>query len=138
MLSTPPPSRMPPSIARLALLVLLVAPLTACASGGARETDTAVPSVTPPAIVGQQFPDLSTIPSDRTSTQVDLRVMVNPDGTPDMSSVTVTGTSSAARRDAFVMWISRSRFKPGTQGGVPVRAEFRMRMKSKVEVRRVG
>jgi len=126
------------SIARVALLFCLAGPIAACASGGARETEVAASSVTRPVILGPQYPDFSNLPPDRASSQIELRVMVNPDGSPDMSSVTVTGTSSAARRDAVMTWIARSRFKPGTQGGVPVRTEYQLRMKSKVEVRRVG
>ena len=120
---------------RAALLLALVITLASCASSGASRSD-GTPPIKPPEIIGRDFPDLGNVPFDRTSSE--LTVMVDPDGTADMSTLRIMGNPSAAMRDAFTRWIARTRFKPATQGGVPVRGEFQLKAKTRVEVRRVG
>ena len=117
---------MPLRVRRAAATLFLVA-LSACASGGTG-------SHTAPQLVGNDYPSLST--SGRPEpVRVALTMMINPDGSADLSTLKITGTVNAEQRDAVAAWAARSRFTPGMSAGQPVRAEYTLDMRTKIVTR---
>ena len=68
--------------------------------------------------------------------RVDIRVMVDPNGRADISTLQMTGNALSDNRNAITEWLARSMFEPATTDGLPVRGEFRMTLKTKVSVQR--
>ena len=106
---------------RLALASLML--LGACAAGfdpGLRR----VALLSPPRIRGAGYPQLAGgTPS--TAVRVDVVVMIDPTGVPDMTTLVLTGTGVEENRAAVVAWVRQSSFEPAMQNGRAVRAEFR-------------
>jgi hypothetical protein len=107
---------------------LLVVASAACASGGKPAAGVTIP---PKLIQTADFPQLASRDNLRDS-QVNITVMVDPDGRADISTLQVTGTATTEARVAVSDWIARSRFHPAQREGKPVRAEFTTTIKSKV------
>jgi len=111
---------------RPVVAAVLIAVSLACASGG---SGSAKPRVKPPALLTRTGPELvpvSVTPNaPRPARLVEVEVTVNPDGTPDLSTLKVTGQGAAANRAAITTWVQGLRFAPATQDGIPVAAPYR-------------
>jgi hypothetical protein len=104
------------------LACCLVAP--SCASSGAPKR----PHVNPPEMLGRTRPDLVPVAvtpnAARPTSVVQLQVVVNADGTPDMSTLKLTGPGAESNRASLTSWVQSARFKAATQDGVPVSAMY--------------
>lgn len=122
---------------RFACAALLIVP--ACSQGHVAASPV---GATPPRMTSTLHPQLA--PLDNLSAaalrdavmQVEIAVMVDADGRPDMSTLKLAGNATSNNRTAITEWIANSTYEPGRRDGVPVRSEFRSTLKTKVEVRR--
>ncbi|MDB4885749.1 MAG: hypothetical protein JWN79_1187 [Gemmatimonadetes bacterium] len=132
---TPTPTIMIASLPRRAGCITLLA-LAACASGargGAEST-----RITPPRILNTiNRPELVAPSRGTGEFRVDISVMVDPDGRPDMTSFKLTGNAMSENRNALTDWIARSVFDPAKADGVPVRSEYKTSLKARFSVRRM-
>jgi hypothetical protein len=123
------------SLPRQTACITLLA-LAACASGargGAEST-----RITPPKILNtSNWPELVAPSRERGEFRVDISVMVDPDGRPDMTSFKLRGNALSENRNALTDWIARSVFEPAKADGVPVRSEYKMSLKARLSVRRM-
>ena len=110
----------------LVIASLLLA--AACASGGKGSGATA------PKLIGDDYPSLMT--SGRPEpVRVALTVMIDANGTADLTTLRIAGTENTEQRAAVVDWLGRSRFKPAELHGQPIRAEYTMDLRTKIVTR---
>ena len=100
-------------LARLSLLPAACAFVAACASAAPHP-----PRDEPPEMVSRgASPDLQ-IPTSamaaRTALEVNIEVLIDENGSPDMSTFKVTGIGAEDNRDALARWIEQARFPPCT------------------------
>ena len=110
---------------RTLIAVSLAVASLACASSSGKPNANA----TNPELLTRTRPELvarSVTPNaPRPTTVVDIEVKVNPDGTPDMSSLKITGVGASDNRSAVTTWVQSRRFRPATQDGVAVAGTYR-------------
>jgi hypothetical protein len=111
------------------LQVLIAACLLSigCASGGAG-SNARSSNVQPPRIVSRTGPlqlRVSGAGPAGGTTIIDVEVMVDANGVPDMSTFRATGSAGAENRGTLMQWISEAKFEPGRRDGVPVASLFR-------------
>ena len=58
--------------------------------------------------------------------RIDLEVMIDEKGMPDMSTFRATGPGSETNQEALRTWIGSQRFQPARRDGLTVRAPFKM------------
>ena len=120
---------------RLVACTILLA-LSACASGGSGKAQSA--RLTPPRILNSiNRPEFVAPRGGTGEFRLDISVMVEPDGRPDMASLKLTGNAMSENRSAMTEWIARTVFDPAKEDGVPVRGEYKTSMKAKFSVRRM-
>jgi hypothetical protein len=118
-----------------AALAMLTASM-ACASA-AKDPASATAAkvmVEPPQINRGNAPQLR-VPvsySGRAPVRVDIEVMINADGQPDMQTFKATGLGADINRDALFTWIEGSSFRPARVEGRSVPGLFRMRLEAAV------
>jgi hypothetical protein len=66
-----------------------------------------------------------------------LEVLIDESGEPDMSTLRFVGNVSSNAGAALRSWIAASRFKPATQGGLPVPGLYKTEIRTRMTVRRV-
>lgn len=132
---------MPLLTRRLASLLLLLAPLAACASGGASGASAPSPDAdTPPRLVSpDKLPIRTTMPvvggrSRPSGTAArpapfTISVLVDTAGRADLRTLRITGLTDANEeeqmRRGLVQWLQEARFEPARRGGVPVPGTYR-------------
>jgi hypothetical protein len=90
----------------------------------------------PPRMVSTSRPVLQTSMSRPRSGEIDIRVMIDATGKPDMRTLQVTGGLATENKDEIARWIETARFEPAKKAGQPVPGEFHHRIASQVRVRR--
>lgn len=58
-----------------------------------------------------------------------MGVMIDAAGNPEMSTLWIAGVEAGVYTPALTDWLAHAVFAPATQNGVPVRAEFKTKMK---------
>ncbi len=127
---------------RIRLLFVLAALSFADACASAANDPSAAPAepapqVHPPELVRGTRPDLR-IPasaSSRATVRIELEVMVDDAGRPDMRTFKATGLGADINYSALRAWIETSSFRPARLDGRPIAGLFKMRME--VSVRRM-
>ena len=124
-------------LARLSLLPAACAFVTACASAAPHP-----PRDEPPEMVSRgASPDLQ-IPTSamaaRTALEVNIEVLIDEHGSPDMSTFKVTGIGAEDNRDALAHWIEQASFRPARHGYDAVPGIYHTSLAARVEVRRVS
>jgi hypothetical protein len=113
------------SLALLAAAACASAPKLEGGDGASAEQGALQP---PERISGGPWPELR-VPSPTAGrvvvARMDIQVMVDEKGDPDLSTFRAIGPGSELNQDALRSWISSSRFRPGRRNGQPVRALFR-------------
>ena len=129
---------------RLACAVVAISLLTACASTSAStpESSAEVEDRTePPRMVSRgSFPQLSISgpnPAERPVARMHIRVMIDSEGRPDLSTLRVTGLGAAENRNAIEQWISGATFRPAMRNGEAVSGLYETRLEVRVSVRRM-
>jgi hypothetical protein len=118
----------------------LFAPAALCAAvacAGAPKDPAATPVASNPAVESPQInrgssPQLR-IPassSGRAPVRVEIEVMVDAEGRPDMRTFKATGVGADLNRDALFTWIEGSSFRPARLEGRSVPGLFRMRLEA--------
>lgn len=127
-------SRVPhfPSVLAVALLVTL-----ACAGAAHDPADAAAPAapaVESPQIMRGTTPQLRvpTSTSSRPTVRVQIEVMVDEMGRPDMKTFKATGPGADVNRDALRSWIEGASFLPARLDGRVVPGLFRMSLGASV------
>lgn len=80
---------------------------------------------------------LGTEPGDRPIARMHIRVMVDAQGRPDLTTLRVTGLGAAENRTAIEQWINGATFRPAMRNGQPVSGLFETRFEVRVSVRRM-
>jgi hypothetical protein len=122
----------------LAWAVLVCA--AACASGGgssAAESDLTVPRMMSRAAPPQlRIPP--SLPSGRPSMRVDIEVLIDENGQPDMSTFKLTGFGAEENREALRNWIEQANYRPAYRGGEAIPGLYRTHLEVRVERRRIS
>ena len=127
-------SRVPqvPALLAVALLVTL-----ACAGAAHDPADAAAPAapaVESPQIMRGTTPQLR-VPastSSRPTVRVQIEVMVDEMGRPDMKTFKATGPGADVNRDALRSWIEGASFRPARLDGRAIPGLFRMSLDASV------
>lgn len=130
-------SRVPPfpSLLAVALLATL-----ACAGAAHDPADAAAPAAPaasaaePPQIMRGTAPQLR-IPastSSRSTVRVQIEVMIDEMGRPDMTTFKATGPGADVNRDALRTWIEGASFRPARLDGRAIPGLFRMGLDASV------
>ncbi len=59
------------------------------------------------------------------SYRIDLEVVIDSTGNPDMSTFKASGSAASENRDALYEWIRSSTYRPATRNGEPISAIYR-------------
>jgi hypothetical protein len=118
---------------RFVLVALLLT--TACASAGPDPNDAASTSASraqSPEIVRGAPPQLRvpTSVSSRATVRVDIEVMVDDMGRPDMTTFKATGLGADINADALRTWIEGASFRPARLDGRPIPGLFKTRLQA--------
>ncbi len=109
--------------------VLLVALLLSAACAGApRDPDSGTATAASRAEPPQLRVPAST--STRATVRVDIEVMVDAAGRPDMKTFKATGLGADLNADALRTWIEAANFRPARLDGSPVPGLFKMRLEA--------
>lgn len=118
--------------------------LVACAKGAATTPTPqaeASEGIDPPRMLSRgSFPHLNITgpsPSGRPVARIHIRVMIDPSGRPEMTTLRVSGIGAGENRLAIERWIADANFRPAMRNGQPVRGLFEARMEARVTVRRI-
>lgn len=57
---------------------------------------------------------------------VNVTVDVEANGTPDLSTLDLSGSAGEFNRKAITEWLKKTSFRPAKRNGIPIRATFRM------------
>lgn len=129
---------MPALHRRVACLLLLASAACASAPSAGSTADGATARASAPKRRSTLAHPELTFPRGSTGElRVDIAVMVDPNGTPDMSTLKLTGNVLSDNREAVARWISQSTFDPAVANGVPVRAEYRTSIRAKTVIRQM-
>ena len=71
--------------------------------------------------------------STRATVRVEIEVMVDAAGRPDMKSFKATGLGAAQNADALRAWIEGANFRPARLDGSPVPGLFKTRLEARVQ-----
>ena len=121
---------------RLMLPAVLVMMVLGCSG----KTSPATPRVEPPQLTVRSRPELRTPPGPpRQGVVLDIRleVLVAPTGEPDLTTLRLTGLGAAENKDIVEEWLRNARFRPATQGGIPVAATYHDGWKAETRAVRV-
>jgi hypothetical protein len=115
----------------------------ACAGAKAPESAAAQPAEReePPRMLQRGAPPelrIYNIPaSGRAPIRVQIEVLIDSRGQPDMKTLKVTGVGAAENRDAIQRWIEQAIFRPAQRGGQPVAGIYRTGLAVRIETRRM-
>ena len=114
-----------------------------CARANTREPATAQPAERdePPRMLQRGAPPelrIYSIPaSGRAPIRLQIEVLVDSRGQPDMKTLKVTGIGAAENREAIERWIQQAIFRPAQRGGQPVAGTYRTGLAVRIETRRM-
>ena len=126
-----------------AVIILLTLASVGCARANAPEPGAAQPAERdePPRMVQRgRPPDLRiyNLPaSGRAPIRLQIEVLIDSYGQPDMKTLKVTGMGAAENRAAIERWIEQAIFRPAHRGGQPVAGTYRTGLEVRVETRRM-
>jgi hypothetical protein len=126
-------------ILRIGAIATALACVVGCASAGSsgQGSDAVLPpqmvSRTPPPALRITTPPMAS--SGRPQVRVDIEVMIDADGRPDMSTFKVTGFGASENQDALRRWIEEASFQPARRGDHTLPGLYRSHLE--VEVRRM-
>lgn len=118
------------------VLVALLPLSLLCACAGAPKDPTDAPAATtavrPPELLRGTRPDLRvpTSTSSRATVRIELEVMVDADGSPDMRTFKAVGPGADLNGDALRTWIEGASFRPARLGDHAVPGLFKMRLEA--------
>lgn len=115
-----------------ASLLLVVAACAPSAPAG-----DASPRSLPPATMTSRAAFDFTAVSPARPVDMQIEVVVDSLGQPDLGTLRVSGNGSSEYRATVQRWIEASRFRPAQRDGRPVAGMFRTRMETRMEVRRM-
>jgi hypothetical protein len=125
------------------VMVLVGLGSTACTRAPAPESAAAQPAERdePPRMVQRGAPPelrIYNIPaSGRAPIRLQIEVVVDSRGQPDMTTLKVTGMGAAENRAAIERWIEQAIFRPAQRGGQPVAGVYRIGLAVRIETRRM-
>ena len=129
-----PPMRTATRWAYTAILVYVAA----CASGSAAPNSLAEPQTDAhPGMISRNVPPQLVVPilaSGRPSVRLQIQVMIDAAGAPDMSTLKVTGFGAGENTQAIANWIQGSSFRAGRKAGVPVAALYTTTLSAQARV----
>ena len=120
------------------VLVALLPLSLLCACAGASKDPTGAPTATtavrPPELLRGTRPELRvpTSTSSRATVRIDLEVMVDANGSPDMRTFKAVGPGADMNGDALRTWIEGASFRPARLDGHAVPGLFKMRLEAAV------
>lgn len=126
-----------------ALMILVGLGSAGCARAKAPESAAAAPAerVEPPRMLQRGAPPelrIYSIPaSGRAPIRLQIEVLVDSRGQPDMKTLKVTGVGAAENREAIERWIGQALFRPAQRGGQPVPGIYRAGLAVRIETRRM-
>jgi hypothetical protein len=116
-------------------LALLAAAACASAPKGEDSQTSAGGTISPPQLIsGGPRPELRVpppLPGRSVVARLDIEVMVDAMGNPDIATFKVTGRGSELNQDALRTWIAAQRFRPARLDGQPVPGLFKMSMEAR-------
>ena len=118
------------------VLVALLPLSLLCACAGASKDPTGAPTATtavrPPELLRGTRPELRvpTSTSSRATVRIDLEVMVDANGSPDMRTFKAVGPGADMNGDALRTWIEGASFRPARLGDHAVPGLFKMRLEA--------
>lgn len=74
--------------------------------------------------------------SGRSPLRVEIEVLIDETGRPDMSTFKATGMGAAGNEEALRRWIEEAAYRPAHRGELPVPGLYRTRIQ--VEIRRIS
>jgi hypothetical protein len=75
--------------------------------------------------------------SGRAPIRLQIEVLIDSRGQPDMKTLKVTGMGAAENRAAIERWIEQAIFRPAQRGGQPVAGTYRAGLAVRIETRRM-
>jgi hypothetical protein len=111
-----------------ALLVFSVADGCASAGSSVKPSDKTVP---PQMMIRGQLPQMRFMRRSGAGMQtyrIDIEVVIDSTGIPDMSTFKATGSEAHENRDVLYEWIRSSTYRPATRNGEPVSAIYHSRL----------
>lgn len=67
--------------------------------------------------------------------RVDIQVVIDSTGAPDMSTFKTYGTAAMENREALYEWVQSSVFRPAFRNGQPVAAVYHTRLEFRIQRR---
>ena len=132
------------TIRRLLVAVMILVGLGAGGCARANTSDPAAQPVereVPPRMVQRGRPPelrIYNIPSSgRAPIRLQIEVVIDSRGQPDMKTLKVTGMGAAENRQAIEQWIEQATFRPAQRGGQPVPGTYRTGLQVRIETRRM-
>jgi len=120
------------------VLVALLPLSLVCACAGASKDPAGAPATTttaqPPELLRGARPELRvpTSTSTRATVRIELEVMVDESGRPDMRTFKAVGPGADLNGDALRTWIEGASFRPARLDGHAVPGLFKMRLEAAV------
>jgi hypothetical protein len=119
----------------LSAVLVVLALATGCASAPKEvspQTGTETSNVKPPELIRGSPPELRvpTSTSSRATVNIELEVMVDATGRPDMRSFKAVGFGADVNRDALRTWMESASFIPARLGDRAVPGLFKMRLQA--------
>ena len=133
------------TIRRLSCMIMILTGLGSggCARTNAPESAAAQPVERdePPRMLQRGRPPelrIYSIPaSGRAPIRLQIEVLIDSYGQPDMRTLKLTGIGAAENRDAIERWIEQATFRPARRGGQPVPGTYRTGLEVRIVTRRM-
>lgn len=126
-----------------AVVILIGLGAVGCARANAPESAAAQPAQRdePPRMLQRGAPPelrIYNIPaSGRAPIRLQIEVVIDSRGQPDMKTLKVTGMGAAENREAIERWIEQAIFRPAQRAGQPVAGTYRTGLAVRIETRRM-
>jgi hypothetical protein len=118
------------------LSALTLAMSVSCAGSGTPHDSTRPPEMTS-HIVAPELKVPVTQHGAPAPVRLDIEVLIQSDGRPDMSTLKLSGFGVVENEDAIRRWIEQSNFRPARRGDEPVAAIYKLKLAARAEVLRV-
>jgi hypothetical protein len=75
--------------------------------------------------------------SGRAPIRLQIEVLIDSRGQPDMRTLKLTGIGAAENREAIERWLEQATFRPAQRGGQPVAGTYRTGLEVRIVTRRM-